>query len=218
MLLLWQEMLRLIQVNVDLVQHACVVGNVLFFDHSLKSGADLLGESVDTLALELDILHIYLVDLFFYQFELFIQAGLFRLDLFSFPLSLSDLLRNSDLNLIFKVFFLHIKFGLLSLGVANLNFNRRFLLLNMISDESIRLFGGLKSIQLFNQLLRPDFHLQLDNLSLQFRIFRVRCLNRSLRAHFGVFKLLFYGDERLHGLKIALFLLALDKLCGKLFL
>ena len=218
MLLLWQEMLRLIQVNVDLVQHACVVGNVLFFDHSLKSGADLLGESVDTLALELDILHIYLVDLFFYQFELFIQAGLFRLDLFSFPLSLSDLLRNSDLNLIFKVFFLHIKFGLLSLGVANLHSNRRFLLLNMIGDEGIRLFGGLKSIQLFNQLLRPDFHLQLDNLSLQFRIFRVRCLNRSLRAHFGVFKLLFYGDERLHGLEIALFLLSLDKLCSKLFL
>lgn len=172
-LLLWQEMLRLIQVNVDLVQHACVVGNVLFFDHSLKSGADLLGERVDTLALELDILHIYLIDLFFYQFELLIQAGLFRLDLFSFPLSLSDLLRNSDLNLIFKVFFLQIKFGLLSLGVANLHSNRRFLLLNMIGDEGIRLFGGLKSIQLFNQLLRPDFYLQLDNLSLQFRIFRV---------------------------------------------
>ena len=46
----WQELLRLDQVLVDLVKDFRVVCDILFFNHALKRGVDLLGERVDALA------------------------------------------------------------------------------------------------------------------------------------------------------------------------
>lgn len=204
--------------SMDLVQHACVVLNVFLFNHTLKRGADLFGESVNALALELHILHVHLVDLFFDELELLIQAGFLCLKLLSFPLSLADLLRNGNLNLMFKVFLLLLQFGFLLVSLAGLDFNSRCLFLHLRCNEGICLFVSFKSVQLFYQLLRPHINLQLDNLSLKLGVFRVLRVNFLLRAHFGLFKLFLKGNKRLHRLEIALFILALDSLCSKLFL
>ena len=122
-------------------------------------------------------MHVHLVDLFFDELELLIQAGFLCLKLLSFPLSLADLLRNGNLNLMFKVFLLLLQFGFLLVSLACLDFNSRCLFLHLRCNEGICLFVSFKSVQLFYQLLRPHINLQLDNLSLKLSVFRVLRVN-----------------------------------------
>ena len=165
-ILLWQEVLRVEQFRVDLVEHFLVVVDVFLLYDALELRVDLLGQRVHSLCLQLHILHVHLVDLVLNLLQLLVQTRLLRLDGISFALNLVDLVRDSLLDLLHQVRLLLDQLGLLSINSRGFLSSFFLLRLDRVLNEGIRLLVCFMRVKLFDKLLRFDLNLQLDHLLL----------------------------------------------------
>lgn len=164
--MLGQELLGLEKAAMDLIEQLLVVGDVLFIYGAFVGGVDLLRESVDALALEEDILNVYLVDLLLDLLVLLVQARFLGFQSNCFPLCFSDLVRDGFLDLLHKIALPLVKLGLFSVDLSLFLLGSFLLRLDMVLDEHICLAAGFHRVQLIDELFSLDLHLQLDDLLL----------------------------------------------------
>ena len=187
-------MLGIEQSLVDLVEHFLVVFDVFFFYGALELRVDLLGQREDCLGLQLQILHVHIVDLVLDLLQLFIQTRLLGLGGIDFALHFVDLVRDGLRPLLDKICLLLDQFGLLGVYLVGLGARLVLLRLDRVLDEGISLLVRLVRVKLFDELLRLDLNFQLNNLLLKLVILSILLGNFLLHAHFGFFQVLLLGD------------------------
>ena len=187
--LLWEEVLRVEQIFVDFVKRLLVVADVSLFNGALVRWCNLHAERVNSLALQLTVENIDLVDLLADLFALLVKARFFGFDSVVLAFGLVDLVRNGLFDLLEQVSLFLLQFDLLTVNLSGFALGLILLRLDLLLDKGICLFIRLVGIQFFDEFLGFHLQLQLDHSLLQLIIVRILVLYPLLRSHNNAIKL-----------------------------